>query len=83
MDADEGRYEHQALTGRIIKVFYEVYNELGTGFMEQVYRRAMVIALGDEGLLVECEVPMTARFRGNVVGDFRADMVSRVASWSS
>jgi GxxExxY protein len=62
------------LTERIIGVFYEVYNELGSGFLESVYREAMRIALGQAGLLVEAEVPVPVSFRGNLVGVFRADL---------
>ena len=52
------------LTERIIGVFYEVYNELGFGFLESVYREAMRIALGQAGLQVEAEVPIPVSFRG-------------------
>jgi hypothetical protein len=41
IDADERRYAHSELTERIIGVFYEVYNELGYGFIESVYESAM------------------------------------------
>ena len=41
------------LTERIIRVFYEVYNELGFGFLESVYRGAMRIALAEVGFRVE------------------------------
>jgi hypothetical protein len=42
------------LTSRspILEVFYEVYNELGFGFLESVYEKAMAIALGAAGLWV-------------------------------
>jgi GxxExxY protein len=63
------------LTEKIIGVFYEVYNELGFGFLESVYREAMRIALGQAGLRVEAEVPVPVSFRGTVVGVFRADLV--------
>jgi GxxExxY protein len=63
------------LTERIIRVFYEVYNELGFGFLESVYREAMRIALGDAGFQVEAEVPVPVSFRGRLVGVFRADIV--------
>src|SRR5208337_5385572 len=36
----------------ILEVFYEVYNELGFGFLESVYEKAMAIALGAAGLWV-------------------------------
>jgi GxxExxY protein len=63
------------LTEKIIGVFYEVYNELGFGFLESVYREAMRIALGQAGLRVEAEVAVPVSFRGNLVGVFRADLV--------
>jgi GxxExxY protein len=63
------------LTERIIGVFYEVYNELGFGFLESVYREAMRIALEQAGLGVEAEVPVPVSFRGRLVGVFRADLV--------
>ena len=66
---------HEQLTQRIIGVFYEVYNELGAGFLESVYASAMEIALQDAGLSVEREMPIPVRFRDRLVGDFRADMV--------
>lgn len=62
-------------TEKIIGVFYEVYNELGFGFLESVYREAMRIALMEAGFLVACEVPVPVRFRGQLVGVFRADLV--------
>jgi GxxExxY protein len=63
------------LTERIIGVFYEVYNELGFGFLESVYRKAMRIALEQAGLGVKAEVPVPVSFRGRLVGVFRADLV--------
>jgi len=45
--------KHEEITSRVIKVFYEVYNELGFGFSEKIYERAMAIALADDGLKVE------------------------------
>lgn len=45
MNADERGFKHEELTRKIIGTFYEVYNELGFGFLESVYREAMAIAL--------------------------------------
>ncbi len=65
---------NDSLTEKIIGVFYEVYNELGFGFLESVYREAMRIALGQAGLRVEAEVPIPVSFRGSLVGVFRAEL---------
>jgi GxxExxY protein len=74
---DQKRFEgkHEELTQRVIGVFYEVYNELGHGFLESVYREAMRLALTQAGLQVKTEVPVPVRFRGVVVGIFRADLI--------
>lgn len=64
-----------ALTERIIAVFYQVYNELGYGFVESIYARAMAIALAQAGLDVAAEVAVPVSFRGQLIGSFRADLV--------
>jgi GxxExxY protein len=63
------------LTEAIIGAFFEVCNELGYGFLESVYRRALLIALTARGLESESEAPIEVRFRGQPVGHFRADFV--------
>ena len=68
-------YKHSELSEVIIGVFYEVYNELGHGFLESVYRNSLKLALLVKGLQVETEVAVPVFFRGNNVGDFRADIV--------
>jgi GxxExxY protein len=67
--------KHAELTERVIGVFYDVYNELGCGFLESVYREAMRVALTQAGLVVKTEVPVPVSFRGVVVGVFRADLI--------
>lgn len=52
-----------------------MYNELGYGFLESVYREAMIIALREAGLDVKKEVPIEVFFRGAKVGDFRCDLL--------
>ena len=69
------RSKHDDLTQEIIGVFYEVYNELGCGFLETVYREAMRLALKQADLHAVSEVPIQVRFRGELVGIFRADLI--------
>ena len=70
-----GDLEHSDLTGKIIGVFYSVYNELGHGFLESVYEEAMTIALREAGIKVQRQLPLPVWFRGQKVGDFKADML--------
>ena len=67
--------KHAALTEKIIRVFYDVYSELGHGFLESVYEESMAFALGDAGLNIARQVALPGWFRGRKVGDFRADLL--------
>src|SRR4029077_10627772 len=73
--ASGSQLKHSELTELIIGVFYDVYNELGFGFLESVYRKSLHLALCAKNLKVEVEVPVPVFFRGINVGDFRADLV--------
>jgi len=73
MHTDQHGLKHYELTEKIIKVFFEVYNELGYGFLESVYEESLSVALVDAGLSVARQAPIAVWFRGHPVGDFRAD----------
>jgi GxxExxY protein len=47
--------KHGSVTDQILRVFYDVYNELGHGFLESVYHRSLVVALESVGLSVVVE----------------------------
>ncbi|CAN5557777.1 GxxExxY protein [soil metagenome] len=66
---------HHELTEKIIGVFYDVYNELGHGFLESAYETAMVIALRETGLVVEQQVEIPVWFRGQKIGTFFAALL--------
>jgi GxxExxY protein len=66
---------HSTITGPILAAFFEVHNELGHGFSEGVYRRALAIVLRAARLEVAEEVPIHVHFRGTVIGTFRADLI--------
>ncbi len=68
-------YKHTAVTQRIIKAFYTVYNTLGYGFAEKVYRNAMALELRKLGLSVVRECPIEVYYDGEVVGEYFADLV--------
>ena len=67
--------KHSDLTEKIIGIFYDVYNELGHGFLESTYAEALVVALKEAGLSAAREVPVPVWFRGRKVGQYYADMV--------
>jgi GxxExxY protein len=66
---------HRRLTQHVIGLFFEVYNELGPGFLESVYVGALAVALEQNGLRHRREAALEVVFRGVPVGFFRADLV--------
>src|SRR6266446_8651960 len=75
MNTDRHGFKHQEITEKIIGVFYEVYNELGHGFLESVYEKSFEIALTSIALKVCRQIQIPVWFRGNQVGAFTADML--------
>ncbi|MBD7986946.1 GxxExxY protein [Luteimonas sp. Sa2BVA3] len=75
MDAATGSLVLRDLSDRVIGAFFDTYNELEYGFLESVYENALAVRLGECGLQVERQVPIEVRFHGQVVGQFRADML--------
>jgi GxxExxY protein len=67
--------KHGELTEKIIGVFYEVYNELGHGFLESVYQKSFEFALKAAGLTVLRKIEIPVCFRGQNVGEFEADVL--------
>lgn len=66
---------HQDLSSLIIKTFYEVYNELGYGFLEKVYHNALLIELKNRGLHVSSNEKIKVYYKGENVGDYYADII--------
>lgn len=75
MNTDRHGFKHGQITEKIIGVFYEVYNELGHGFLESVYEKSLEVALSSMGLKVCRQIDIPVWFRGHQVGDFSADML--------
>jgi GxxExxY protein len=63
------------LIDTILTCFYQVYNDLGYGFLERVYQNALYYALIDEGLKCEVEKMIKVYHNGRIVGDYRADLL--------
>src|SRR3954463_12752303 len=66
--------EHGDLTEIIIGAAFEVHSVLGYGFLEKVYQRAMQSELISRGLKAETESKIKVRYKGEIVGDYQADL---------
>ena len=66
---------HHDLTDTIIRCAFEVYNVLGSGFLEKVYENAMFEEINSRGLEVKSQMPIAVGYKGTIVGDYTADLV--------
>lgn len=64
-----------SLTQQIIGCAYRVHNELGAGYLEKVYENALKIELEQAGLNVRQQYPVPVHYRGQVVGEYSADLL--------
>lgn len=67
--------EDEDLTGKIIACAYTVHNSLGAGFLESVYQKSLAIELAKQGLSGMMEKKVPVYYEGELVGNFRADLV--------
>lgn len=63
------------ITDEIIGSSFDVMNELGVGFLENVYRNSLANVLIEKGLSVCQETPLDVFFRGKRVGFYKADLI--------
>jgi GxxExxY protein len=66
---------HRATTETIIGAAFEVHQQLGYGFLERVYQRALQVELIRRGVAAEIERRIQVQYKGVVVGDYDADLI--------
>jgi GxxExxY protein len=61
---------------RIIGACFKVYNALGPGLLESAYEKALIMELSDQGLKVDCQVPISIMYKNVSIGvGYKADIV--------
>ena len=68
-------FPHQELTKSLIGIYYDVYNELGYGFLEKVYQNAMIIELKLRGFEIESQKKINVFYKKEIVGDYIPDII--------
>jgi GxxExxY protein len=68
-------YSADTVTGRVIQCVIHVHQVLGPGFLESIYRRALLIELHRRQLKAECEKEVVIRYEGQEVGKHRLDIL--------
>ncbi|MCS6848158.1 MAG: GxxExxY protein [Anaerolineae bacterium] len=67
--------EKYDLAGIVIGCAMKVHSALGPGFLESVYRNALVIELREAGYRVEVEKRLSVYYHEHLVGEFIADLI--------
>jgi GxxExxY protein len=67
--------ELNQLSEAVIAAAFEVGNQLGAGFLEKVYERALGHELKLRGLPAQTQGPLRLKYKGQPVGDYFADMI--------
>ena len=78
MDRQDGQdrvLKHGEITQVVIGCAFEVMKELGAGFLESVYEKALFLVLRQKGLSAVAQHPIKVKFRGETVGEFFADLL--------
>lgn len=70
-----GTLLHKSITDKILKVYYEVYNELGYGFLEKVYQNAMYFELKSLGYKIEAQKQIKVYYKKQLVGEYYSDLL--------
>ena len=66
--------KHEDITHEIIGCAYNVFNQLGFGFLESVYKKAMIIELAKSKLKAEEEKSLKVFYDSQAVGEFYVDL---------
>lgn len=72
---DKNPLLHQQITEIILGCCFEVMNELGSGFLESVYKNALIVAIKEKGLRIEAEKRFEVIFRKRKIGLYIADLI--------
>lgn len=68
-------FKHSEITDKIIKAYYNVYNQLGYGFLEKIYEHALMIELPKFGLECKNQFPIKVFYDKKDVGEYFADLL--------
>lgn len=68
-------HPYTELTGKIIQCFYRVYDNLGPGFLESIYQKALIIELENAGLKVESEKIIELNYDNREIGVHKLDLI--------
>jgi GxxExxY protein len=73
-ESEKPKLLHEETTGKIIGAAFELHAQLGYGFLERVYQRALPVQLRRTGATAELEKRVQVQYKGMIVGDYDVDL---------
>lgn len=67
--------EHEELTGQIIGCAITVHRELGPGFLESIYEKALAVEFARNGMRFHAQSSVPVHYRGEIIGEHRLDLL--------
>jgi GxxExxY protein len=74
-DSEKRKLLHEETTSKIIGAAFEVHGQLGHGFLERVYQRALQVELVRRGATAELEKRVQVHYKAAIVGDYDMDVL--------
>jgi len=75
MNRNGNHVEDDPLTAKVIGIAIEIHKQLGTGFLESIYHRALEIDLAEAGISFISEAPLAVNYKNHILGTFAADLI--------
>ena len=67
--------EDDPLSSKVIGLAIEIHKEIGPGYSESIYHRAMEIDPAEAGISFVTEAPLAVKYKERILGSFVADMI--------
>jgi len=75
LDTDYQDFKYKEIVDKIINIFYKVYNQLGYGFSEKVYKSAIMIEFKKEGIPSVSQSGIKVFYKGEIIDEHYADIL--------
>lgn len=66
---------YKELSYKIVGILFEVYNELGYGYQEKYYQKAIEVAFAKAGIKYRSQCPYKIRYKGEIIGRYFIDFI--------
>jgi len=75
LNTDYQDFKYKELIKKIVNIFYKIHNKLGYGFLEKVYRDAMMIEFKKEGIPSIPQSAIRVFYKGEMIDERYADIL--------